>query len=66
VKTLRVPSKRARTANSCRTFADAGSGLAVLYAVMGVAVLAVSLITNYRSSPKRGDASLGSARPVAA
>jgi hypothetical protein len=34
-------------------FADAESGMAVFYVVMGVAVLAVSLITNYQYSPKR-------------
>ena len=34
-------------------FADAESGLAVFYVVMGAAVLAVSLITNYQYSPKR-------------
>ena len=34
-------------------FADAESGLAVFYVVMGVAVLAVSLVTNYQYSPKR-------------
>ena len=34
-------------------FADAESGMAAFYVVMGVAVLAVSLITNYQYSPKR-------------
>jgi hypothetical protein len=34
-------------------FADAEGGMAVFYVVMGVAVLAVSLITNYQYSPKR-------------
>jgi hypothetical protein len=34
-------------------FADAESGIAAIYVVMGVAVLAVSLITNYQYSPKR-------------
>lgn len=46
-------------------FADAESGLAVFYVVMGVAVLAVSLITNYQYSPKRA-ADLGRARAVTA
>ena len=34
-------------------FADGDSGLAAFYVVMGIAVLAVSLITNYQYSPKR-------------
>src|SRR6266480_95610 len=34
-------------------FADGDTSLAVFYAVAGVAVLAVSLITNYQYSPKR-------------
>src|ERR1700692_4103217 len=34
-------------------FADAEGGLAAFYVVMGVAVLAVSLVTNYQYSPKR-------------
>ena len=34
-------------------FASAESGMAVFYVVMGVAVLAVSLVTNYQYSPKR-------------
>ena len=34
-------------------FASAERGLAVFYVVMGVAVLAVSLVTNYQYSPKR-------------
>src|SRR5947209_5698843 len=34
-------------------FADGDSGLAAFYVVMGLAVLAVSLITNYQYSPKR-------------
>jgi hypothetical protein len=34
-------------------FASAESGMAAFYVVMGVAVLAVSLITNYQYSPKR-------------
>jgi hypothetical protein len=33
---------------------------------MGVAVLAVSLITNYQYSPKRRQDGLGNARPVTA
>ena len=47
-------------------FADAESGLAAFYVVMGVAVLAVSLITNYQYSPKRQQDGLGAARPVTA
>jgi hypothetical protein len=34
-------------------FADAESGIAAFYIVMGAAVLAVSLVTNYQYSPKR-------------
>ena len=34
-------------------FADGDSGLTAFYVVAGVAVLAVSLITNYQYSPKR-------------
>jgi hypothetical protein len=34
-------------------FADAEGGIAAFYVVMGLAVLAVSLITNYQYSPKR-------------
>ena len=34
-------------------FADAEGGIAAFYVVMGVAVLAVSLVTNYQYSPKR-------------
>jgi hypothetical protein len=34
-------------------FADAESGIAAFYVVMGLAVLAVSLVTNYQYSPKR-------------
>ncbi len=47
-------------------FADAESGLAVFYVVMGVAVLAVSLITNYQYSPERAGDGVGSTRPVTA
>jgi hypothetical protein len=47
-------------------FADAESGLAAFYVVMGVAVLAVSLVTNYQYSPKRAGDGVGSARPVTA
>ena len=47
-------------------FADAESGLAAFYVVMGVAVLAVSLVTNYQYSPKRAQDGLGRARPVTA
>ena len=46
-------------------FADAESGLAAFYVVMGVAVLAVSLVTNYQYSPKRAQDGM-SARPVTA
>ena len=35
------------------SFNDSDTGLAVFYVVAGVAVLAVSLITNYQYSPKR-------------
>jgi hypothetical protein len=34
-------------------FASAEGGMAAFYVVMGVAVLAVSLVTNYQYSPKR-------------
>jgi hypothetical protein len=34
-------------------FADAEGGIAAFYVVMGVAVLLVSLVTNYQYSPKR-------------
>src|SRR5204863_5415499 len=34
-------------------FADGDTGLAVFYVVSGIAVLAVSLVTNYQYSPKR-------------
>ena len=34
-------------------FASAEGGIAAFYVVMGIAVLAVSLITNYQYSPKR-------------
>jgi hypothetical protein len=34
-------------------FADGDGGLAAFYVVAGIAVLAVSLITNYQYSPKR-------------
>jgi hypothetical protein len=34
-------------------FADAEGGIAAFYIVMGAAVLAVSLVTNYQYSPKR-------------
>ena len=47
-------------------FADAESGLAVFYVVMGVAELAVSLITNYQYSPNRERDGLGANRPVTA
>ena len=41
-------------------FADAESGIAAFYVVMGVAVLAVSLVTNYQYSDKREWAGSGS------
>ena len=47
-------------------FADAEGGLAAFYVAMGVAVLAVSLITNYQYSPKRAGDGVGRARPVTA
>ena len=47
-------------------FADAESGLAVFYVVMGVAVLAVSLITNYQYSPKRAASGTARTCPVTA
>ena len=34
-------------------FADGDGGLAAFYVVAGIAVLAVSLVTNYQYSPKR-------------
>jgi hypothetical protein len=43
-------------------FADAEGGMAAFYVIMGIAVLAVSLITNYQYSPKRQAAT----RPTAA
>ena len=42
-------------------FADAEGGMATFYVVMGIAVLAVSLITNYQYSPKRQAATRASA-----
>ena len=45
-------------------FNDSDTGLAVFYVVAGVAVLAVSLITNYQYSPKREWAA-GNAAPSA-
>jgi hypothetical protein len=45
-------------------FAGAESGIAAFYVVMGAAVLAVSLVTNYQYSPKRALA--GGARPATA
>src|SRR5437899_1845296 len=41
-------------------FASADSGLAAFYVAGGIAVLAVSLITNYQYSPKRSLAAAGS------
>ena len=46
-------------------FASAESGMAAFYVVMGVAVLAVSLITNYQYSPKR-DLAAGGSQPATA
>ena len=43
-------------------FADAEGGMAAFYVAAGVAVLAVSLVTNYQYSPKR----VGAASPVTA
>ncbi len=42
-------------------FASAEGGMAAFYVVMGVAVLAVSLITNYQYSPKRQGSTQASA-----
>jgi hypothetical protein len=47
-------------------FADAESGMTVFYVVMGVAVLAVSLITNYQYSPKRELAAPAGSQPATA
>jgi hypothetical protein len=47
-------------------FADAEGGMAVFYVVMGAAVLAVSLITNYQYSPKRAGNEIGRGSPVTA
>ena len=47
-------------------FADAESGLAAFYVVMGVAVLAVSLVTNYQYSPKRSAEGVGTGHAVTA
>ena len=46
-------------------FSGAEGGMAAFYVVMGVAVLAVSLITNYQYSPKRS-AVPSTARPATA
>jgi hypothetical protein len=46
-------------------FSGAEGGMAAFYVVMGVAVLAVSLITNYQYSPKRATVQ-SAARPVTA
>ena len=46
-------------------FADAESGMAAFYVVMGVAVLLVSLVTNYQYSPKRNPAP-GASQPAPA
>jgi hypothetical protein len=43
-------------------FASGDRGLAVLYIVLGVAVLAVSLITNYQYSPKRESSAVAPGR----
>ena len=47
-------------------FNDTDAGLSAFYVVAGIAVLAVSLITNYQYSPKRQQDGLGAARPVTA
>jgi hypothetical protein len=47
-------------------FSSGDTGLTVFYIVAGIAVLAVSLITNYQYSPKRAGSSVGGARPVTA
>ena len=46
-------------------FADAEGGMAAFYVAMGVAVLAVSLVTNYQYSPKR-DLAPGGSQPATA
>ncbi|TML65574.1 MAG: hypothetical protein E6G14_16185 [Actinobacteria bacterium] len=46
-------------------FADAEGGMAAFYVAAGIAVLAVSLITNYQYSPKRTVAA-GASQPAAA
>jgi hypothetical protein len=47
-------------------FADGDSGLTAFYVVAGIAVLAVSLVTNYQYSPNREWAGVGRAAPTAA
>src|SRR3954453_14960855 len=51
---------------SALSFNDSDTGLAVFYVIAGIAVLAVSLITNYQYSPKRDWAPSPSARPTTA
>ena len=45
------------------SFNDSDTGLTVFYVIAGIAVLAVSLITNYQYSPKRDWAGQPSASP---
>ena len=63
----RLPRRRAADRRAVRAeLRRRRDGLAAFYVVMGVAVLAVSLITNYQYSPKREHDGLGAARPVTA
>src|SRR2546423_15432575 len=45
------------------SFNDSDTGLSVFYVIAGVAVLAVSLITNYQYSPKREWAPAATSQP---
>src|SRR4051812_35842782 len=47
-------------------FNDSDTGLSVFYVIAGIAVLAVSLITNYQYSPKREWAPATSPQPTTA
>ena len=42
-------------------YADAEGGMAAFYVAAGIAVLAVSLITNYQYNPRRDETGLGTA-----
>ena len=48
------------------SFNDSDTGLSVFYVIAGIAVLAVSLITNYQYSPKREWAPSATAQPTTA